>query len=148
VKLINKGAVLAVLAGGMLLAAGGVASADAGAGAAAIGSPGLLSGNAVLIPVDVPVNACGDSLDTLALLDPAFGVTCADLGTPTVADAQQTVSGTPTVADAQQTVSGTPTVADAPQTVSGTTADAGQAMLTSAAASATHMIPMMTASSH
>lgn len=122
-KLINKGAVLAVLAGGMLLAAGGVASADAGAGAAAIGSPGVLSGNVVLIPVDVPVNACGDSLDTLALLDPAFGVTCANLGAPTVADAPQTVSGT-------------------------TTDAAAQAMLTSAAASATHMIPMMTASSH
>lgn len=122
-KLINKGAVLAVLAGGMLLAAGGVASADAGAGAAAIGSPGVLSGNVVLIPVDVPVNACGDSLDALALLDPAFGVTCANLGAPTVADAPQTVSGT-------------------------TTDAAAQAMLTSAAASATHMIPMMTASSH
>jgi hypothetical protein len=39
-------------------------------------SPGLLSGNLVQVPVDVPVNACGNSLDVLGALDGAFGDAC------------------------------------------------------------------------
>ncbi|WWQ69057.1 chaplin [Streptomyces sp. Q6] len=39
-------------------------------------SPGVLSGNVVQIPVDVPVNACGNSLNLVGLLNPAFGNTC------------------------------------------------------------------------
>ena len=75
-KLINKGAVLAALAGGILLAGGGVASADAGAGGAAIGSPGVLSGNVVQIPIHIPINLCGNSIDIIAFLNPTFGNTC------------------------------------------------------------------------
>ncbi|MFD8216540.1 chaplin [Streptomyces sp. NPDC059697] len=40
------------------------------------GSPGVLSGNHAQAPVDVPVNACGNSVDVIALLNPAFGNRC------------------------------------------------------------------------
>jgi LPXTG-motif cell wall-anchored protein len=40
------------------------------------GSPGVLSGNQAQAPVDVPVNACGNTVDVVALLNPAFGNRC------------------------------------------------------------------------
>ncbi|MER5340261.1 chaplin, partial [Streptomyces mirabilis] len=40
------------------------------------GSPGVLSGNHAQAPVDVPVNACGNTVDVVALLNPAFGNRC------------------------------------------------------------------------
>ncbi|MFD3838404.1 chaplin [Streptomyces sp. NPDC058642] len=59
------------------------AVADSDASGAAKGSPGVLSGNDVQAPVDVPVNACGNSVDVVALLNPAFGNSCAnDPGSP------------------------------------------------------------------
>lgn len=68
----------AVMAGtGALIAGGaGLASADAGAGALAAHSPGVLSGNAVQVPVHIPVNVCGNTVNFIALLNPAFGNTC------------------------------------------------------------------------
>jgi hypothetical protein len=49
---------------------------DAGAGGAAIGSPGVLSGNVVQVPVHVPINVCGNTVNVIGLLNPAFGNTC------------------------------------------------------------------------
>ncbi|MEU6851731.1 chaplin [Actinacidiphila alni] len=72
----RKGAVLGVLAGGIILAASGVAAADSGATGAVVGSPGVLSGNLIQIPIDIPVNACGNSLNLIGALNPAFGNTC------------------------------------------------------------------------
>ncbi|MFD8464631.1 chaplin [Streptomyces cyaneofuscatus] len=70
--------VAAVMAGtGALIASGaGMASADAGAQGAAIGSPGVLSGNVVQVPIHVPVNVCGNTVNVIGLLNPAFGNTC------------------------------------------------------------------------
>ncbi|WTI18227.1 chaplin [Streptomyces sp. NBC_00820] len=67
----------AVIAGAILALGGAVpAFADSGATGAAVGSPGVLSGNTVEIPVHVPVNVCGDSVDVIGLLNPAFGSAC------------------------------------------------------------------------
>ncbi|MEV0171947.1 chaplin ChpD [Streptomyces sp. NPDC050803] len=67
----------AVVAGAILaLGMATPAFADAGAEAAAIGSPGFLSGNVIQVPVHVPVNVCGNSVNVIALLNPAFGNTC------------------------------------------------------------------------
>ncbi|WUV84737.1 chaplin [Streptomyces sp. NBC_01476] len=52
------------------------AFADSDAGAIAAHSPGLLSGNVGQAPVHVPVNLCGNTVDILALLNPAFGNSC------------------------------------------------------------------------
>ncbi|KKD03794.1 chaplin [Streptomyces sp. WM6386] len=54
------------------------ALADSDANGGAKGSPGVLSGNDVQVPVDAPVNACGNSVDVIALLNPAFGNSCAN----------------------------------------------------------------------
>ncbi|MGZ9931460.1 chaplin [Streptomyces sp. NC-S4] len=67
-----------VLAAGALMLAGAAspAMADAAAEGAAIGSPGVLSGNLLQVPVHVPVNVCGNTVNIIALLNPAFGNTC------------------------------------------------------------------------
>ncbi|MET7284479.1 chaplin [Streptomyces sp. NPDC005573] len=58
----------------------GLAMADAGAQGAAAGSPGVLSGNVIQVPVNIPVNVCGNTIDVIGLLNPAFGNTCANVG--------------------------------------------------------------------
>ncbi|WP_394432717.1 chaplin [Streptomyces sp. SGAir0957] len=59
----------------------GIASpafADAGAQGAAVNSPGVLSGNNVQAPIHIPVNICGNTVDVIGLLNPAFGNPCAN----------------------------------------------------------------------
>ncbi|MFI0943567.1 chaplin [Streptomyces sp. NPDC021020] len=75
--LARKGLVCAVVAGGALASAG-YAQADSTASGDATGSPGILSGNSVQVPVHVPVNVCGNSVGVAGLLDPAFGNDCAN----------------------------------------------------------------------
>ncbi|WSV72401.1 chaplin [Streptomyces sp. NBC_01012] len=60
----------------MALGAAAPAMADSGAEAAAVGSPGVLSGNVVQVPVHIPVNVCGNTVNVIGLLNPAFGNTC------------------------------------------------------------------------
>ena len=38
--------------------------------------PGVVSGNNLQVPVHVPVNACGNSINIVGLLNPTFGNTC------------------------------------------------------------------------
>ncbi|MGW2231488.1 chaplin [Streptomyces formicae] len=70
----------ASLATAALLGGAGAAVADDGPGADAVGvaenSPGVVSGNVVQAPIDLPVNACGNSVDIIGLLNPAFGNSC------------------------------------------------------------------------
>ncbi len=73
---IAKAAALTAAAGAALVAGAGVAAADADAGAAAVGSPGVISGNVVQVPVHIPVNLCGNTINAVGLLNPAFGNTC------------------------------------------------------------------------
>ncbi|WTL50835.1 chaplin [Streptomyces sp. NBC_01497] len=54
-------------------AAVGGAAADPGTGAAAVGSPGVLSGAVVQVPVHIPVNVTGDRVDMIGALNPAVG---------------------------------------------------------------------------
>ncbi|MFG2605865.1 chaplin [Streptomyces sp. NPDC048514] len=68
---------VAAVAGALLaLGLAGPAFADAGAGAAAVGSPGVLSGNVVQVPIHAPINVCGNTVDVIALLNPAFANAC------------------------------------------------------------------------
>ncbi|WP_305129630.1 chaplin, partial [Streptomyces parvulus] len=68
--------VAAAAATGILSLCGSPALADSHADGAAKNSPGAASGNAVQAPVDVPVNACGNTVDVIAALNPAFGNEC------------------------------------------------------------------------
>jgi hypothetical protein len=43
---------------------------------AAVGSPGILSGNVVQIPIHIPINVCGNTVNVIGALNPAFGNTC------------------------------------------------------------------------
>ena len=74
--MIKKVVAAAVATGGLVLGGAGIAVADAGAQGAAIGSPGVLSGNLVQVPVHVPVNVCGNTINVIGLLNPTFGNTC------------------------------------------------------------------------
>ncbi|MFJ3953551.1 chaplin [Streptomyces libani] len=71
-----KACVFVAAASGVLGASGSAAYADAGAGGSATNSPGVLSGNSVQVTVDTPVNACGNSVDGGAALNPAMGASC------------------------------------------------------------------------
>ncbi|MFG2617041.1 chaplin [Streptomyces sp. NPDC048507] len=65
-----------VLAAAGILGASGAAVADAHAEGAAIGSPGILSGNVIQVPIHIPINVCGNSVNVIGLLNPAVGNTC------------------------------------------------------------------------
>ncbi|WP_329464574.1 chaplin [Streptomyces sp. NBC_01431] len=59
----------------------GVASATghgdgASAEGVAKGSPGVLSGNLIQVPIHVPVNVCGNTVNVIGLLNPVFGNAC------------------------------------------------------------------------
>ncbi|KOU57307.1 chaplin [Streptomyces sp. NPDC060334] len=71
-----KTAALALATGAVVIGGASMASADAGAQGAAIGSPGVLSGNVIQVPIHIPINACGNSVSVIGLLNPAFGNTC------------------------------------------------------------------------
>ncbi|CAM5285067.1 MULTISPECIES: chaplin [Streptomyces] len=74
--MIKKVVAAAAATGGLVLAGAGIAVADAGTQGAALNSPGVISGNAVQIPIHVPINLCGNTIDIIGLLNPAFGNTC------------------------------------------------------------------------
>ena len=73
---IAKGLVLTSVAAAAVAGASGIAAADSGANGIAEHSPGVLSGNVVQVPVHIPVNVCGNTVNVIALLNPAFGNTC------------------------------------------------------------------------
>ncbi|WP_418961238.1 chaplin [Streptomyces tritici] len=64
------------LAAGAVVGGASMASADAGAQGVGAYSPGVGSGNVVQVPVHIPVNACGNTLSVIGLLNPSFGNTC------------------------------------------------------------------------
>lgn len=74
--MIKKIVAAAAATGGLVLAGAGIATADSGAQGAAVQSPGVLSGNVVQVPVHVPVNACGNTVSVIGLLNPTFGNAC------------------------------------------------------------------------
>ncbi|RKN38207.1 chaplin [Streptomyces hoynatensis] len=76
----RQGLLTAAAAGGVLAMSGGAAFADSDAAGAAAGSPGVASGNTVQIPVSVPVNVCGNTINAVGLLNPAYGNNCENRG--------------------------------------------------------------------
>ncbi|MFJ3921936.1 chaplin [Streptomyces sp. NPDC090022] len=73
---IAKAVAVTAAAGSVLAAGAGMAAADAGAHGAAVGSPGVASGNLIQVPVHIPVNLCGNTVNVIAALNPAFGNAC------------------------------------------------------------------------
>lgn len=75
-KRVTRNGVIAVAAASGALGVAVPAYADAGADAAAVGSPGIISGNTVQLPVHTPVNVCGNTVTAVGLLNSAGGNTC------------------------------------------------------------------------
>lgn len=73
---LSKSVLVMAAASGILTASGGYAFADSNADGAAFGSPGVGSGNAVQVPVHIPVELCGDTVNVIGALNPAFGSEC------------------------------------------------------------------------
>ncbi|MFI6768521.1 chaplin [Streptomyces sp. NPDC050355] len=71
-----KSALLTAGACAVVLGGAGLAFADSGAQGASLHSPGVLSGNTTQIPVHVPANVCGNTVNIVGLLNPTFGNTC------------------------------------------------------------------------
>ncbi|MFJ1703315.1 chaplin [Kitasatospora sp. NPDC088346] len=90
---VKKAALLSATAAGLVLGAAGGASASSSAEAVVTNSPGVVSGNSIQIPVHVPVNLCGNSINVIGALNPAFGNSCANVEIP------QQVQQTPVVDD-------------------------------------------------
>ncbi|MFB7585593.1 chaplin [Streptomyces sp. NPDC056169] len=74
----RSGLATLMVTGGALALSAGAAHADADAQGAAVGSPGVISGNTVQLPVHVPVNVCGNTVNVIGLLNPAAGNSCAN----------------------------------------------------------------------
>ncbi|MFH8569931.1 chaplin [Streptomyces sp. NPDC017993] len=77
-KNIKRVAALTMMAGGLAVAGAGIASAHSAplAQGTAVKSPGIGSGNLVQVPVNVPVNACGNTATVIGALNPVFGNPC------------------------------------------------------------------------
>ncbi|MCX4644149.1 chaplin [Streptomyces sp. NPDC055059] len=76
---IAKAAAVALGTGAVVISGAGLAMADAGARGGAADSPGVISGDAVQVPVHIPANVCGNTVDVIALLNPTFGNPCANV---------------------------------------------------------------------
>ncbi|MEV7424004.1 MULTISPECIES: chaplin [unclassified Streptomyces] len=75
-KVAKKAALVIVTAGLAAGASAGAAFATTGGAHAdgqAVHSPGVGSGNAVQVPVHIPVNLTGNTVNVIGLLNPAFG---------------------------------------------------------------------------
>ncbi|MFF4710133.1 chaplin [Streptomyces eurythermus] len=76
---IAKAAAVALGAGAVVVSGSGLALAEADAHGAAVGSPGVISGNVIQVPIGIPINVCGNTIDIIGLLNPAFGNACANV---------------------------------------------------------------------
>ncbi|MEY9932986.1 hypothetical protein ABH926_007639 [Catenulispora sp. GP43] len=92
--------VFGLTTGGLLATGGaGIAHADASAagvgdaGITTAGSPGILSGNTIQIPVDIPINVCGVTANVVGLLNPAAGNHCANSGGASAGGSGATAGG-------------------------------------------------------
>ncbi|MFD7923559.1 chaplin [Streptomyces sp. NPDC059740] len=75
---VKKSLGLAVAVSAAMVAGVTGATADSGAKGVAVGSPGVLSGNVIQVPIDVPINVCGNTINVIGLLNPAAGNRCGE----------------------------------------------------------------------
>ncbi|POX43859.1 chaplin, partial [Streptomyces sp. Ru72] len=77
---VTRNGLIAVAAASGAMAVALPAHADSAADGTAAGSPGLISGSTLQVPVHVPVNVCGNTVDVVGLLNPAAGNACENRG--------------------------------------------------------------------
>ncbi|MFE3638806.1 chaplin family protein [Streptomyces sp. NPDC059168] len=85
-----------VAASGAMAVAMPVSAAFAADGAfadgAATGSPGVISGNTIQVPVHIPLNACGNTVNVVGLLNPTAGNACRNGSEADAGDADATTA--------------------------------------------------------
>ncbi|MFF9242298.1 chaplin [Streptomyces sp. NPDC014801] len=91
-KRVTRNGLIAVAAASGAMAVTGAAYAYSGADAGAAGSPGVLSGNTLQLPVHVPVNVCGNTMSVAGVLNPAAGNHCANTSGDTSAAGASTAA--------------------------------------------------------
>ncbi|MGW2085768.1 chaplin [Streptomyces sp. NPDC001880] len=74
--MIKKVVAAAAVTGGLVLAGAGMAVADSGTQGAALGNPGVISGNNIQAPIHIPANVCGNTVSVVGVLNPTFGNIC------------------------------------------------------------------------
>lgn len=99
---VTRNGVIVVAAASGAMAVAMPAYADSGAEGVAAGSPGVASGNSVQLPVHVPVNVCGNTVNVVGLLNPAAGNTCVneDVRHEDASHSAKNTSGTSAESDA------------------------------------------------
>lgn len=75
----KRGMLTAMATGSVLASTAGYALASTGAEGAAVGSPGVASGNVIQVPIEVPLNVCGNTINLVGILNPAIGNKCANV---------------------------------------------------------------------
>ena len=129
-RVTRNGVIAVVAASGAMAVTGPVSAAFAGDGATAAGStagsPGVISGNNVQLPVDVPVNVCGNTVNAIGLLNPAAGNRCANdsgAGSPAQAPGGATAQGSGKDSPGVVSGNGVQVPVHVPVNVSGNTAN-------------------------
>ncbi|UNO43543.1 DUF320 domain-containing protein [Streptomyces sp. MST-110588] len=79
-QIVKQSVLVVAAATGVLASVGGTAHADSIAGGQTVNSPGVIAGNLLQVPVHVPLNLCGNTVDIIGLLNPAFGNRCINPG--------------------------------------------------------------------
>lgn len=74
--ILSRSLLTVAAASSILAVTGGYAHADSDAQGATSHSPGVLSGNSLEVPIDVPVNACGNTANVVGADNAAFGNRC------------------------------------------------------------------------
>lgn len=98
---VTRNGVIAVAAASGAMAVAVPAYADAGADGAAVGSPGVVAGNTLQLPVHVPVNVCGNTVNVAGVLNPAAGNTCVNEDTGERGASADSSTGARTGSDTQ-----------------------------------------------
>lgn len=100
---VTRNGVIAIAAASGAMAVTFPAYADSAADGAAADSPGVLSGNTVQVPVHVPVNVCGNTVNVVGLLNPAVGNKCVneDAGAKSDSKKEDSTSATSSVSGAK-----------------------------------------------
>lgn len=72
----KKALMMTAAVSGLAIAGAGTAAADAGTIGSSSHSPGVVSGNTIQVPINIPINVCGISANLGGALNPAAGNVC------------------------------------------------------------------------
>ncbi|MER5750151.1 chaplin [Streptomyces sp. NPDC002088] len=109
----TRNGVIAVAAASGAMAVTIPAYAGSAADGSAAGSPGVISGNTIQVPVHIPVNVCGNTVNVAGLLNRAAGNICAN------EDSAEAETSAPGGAPARGGAAAQGTTANSPGVVSG-----------------------------